>query len=59
MAKQFIYTFVSRNEKGVIETHNAPATSMKEAIAAYAGTGTVFAVYQNRNSAQSWLAQKD
>ncbi len=59
MAKQFIFTFVSRNAKGEIETQNAPALSLKEAVAAYNNPGTLFAVYQNRNSAQSWLAQKD
>jgi hypothetical protein len=59
MAKQFVFTFVSRNPKGEIETHNAPAGSLQEAVAAYEGDGVVFAVYQNRNSAQSWLAQKD
>jgi hypothetical protein len=59
MAKQFIFTFVSRNEKGVIETHNAPASSMKEAVAAYSNPGTLFAVYQNRATAKSWLPEKD
>jgi hypothetical protein len=59
MPKQFIYTFVSRNLKNEIETHNCPAASLQEAVAAFEGEGTVFAVYQNRNSAQNWLAQKD
>jgi hypothetical protein len=59
MPKQFIYTFVSRNLKDEIETHNCPAVSLQDAVAAYKGEGVVFAVYQNRNSAQNWLAQKD
>jgi hypothetical protein len=55
MPKQSVFTFVSRNPEGAIETANIPAATLQAAVAAFEGKGVLFAVYQNRASAQSWL----